>query len=711
MKTLCCLILASSTLLAQSGIFPPGGGSGTGVGAANIKCTAAGPATSVVCDITSLGLTSATLNTLLAQCWTGTGTDSNGPTGPLTPLALATPYISPRSTTSATLTFASSSNIGCVINSNGGAGATGATGAVGATGATGATGAAGAAGSTGATGATGAAGAAGATGATGAAGTNGAISQVQDEGSNLTVRAKLNFVGAGVSCADNSGAASTDCTISGSGSGGAGQYTAVTPSGGVAAFTASSNTVNSWSVTLTGATTSSLASSAAGQIYNFKICQDGTGGRTFAWPTGFSKAATISPVLNVCTTQSFFWDGTNANPIANATPDGGPSILVESAMPSGNPAAGFEYCVWDSTLLTYRCKNSSGVISQLSKELSAGNPRCAGGAGVADAVCTSAQLLAVETLNSAHVFVGNVSNVPTDVAVSGDASMANTGAVTVKQVHDTVTAINNASSPYTVLAADTYLSCDATAGAVTINLPAATGSGREISIKKTDSSANACTPTRAGSDTIDGATSYSLTTQYAASKVVDQASALWGRSHVNQLGGDLSGISTAAVVAKVNGNTPGSTCTNQFTRSIDSSARGTCASVVQTDLPAATRARGLSFSIGDPANSSALTTSSVSQTLTVPYACTISAYNLAFSPGDTGTITVKFWKVATGTAIPTSGNSINTSGVSIASGTAIHSTTVSDFTSTAVSANDMIAMAVTAVATTKSITGVLQCDQ
>ncbi len=122
------------------------------------------------------------------------------------------------------------------------------------------------------------------------------------------------------------------------------------------------------------------------------------------------------------------------------------------------------------------------------------------------------------------------------------------------------------------------------------------------------------------------------------------------------------------------------------------------------------KSRALSFSIGDPTNSSALTTSSVSQTLTVPFACTISAYNLAFSPGDTGTITVKFWKVATGTAIPTISNVINTSGVGIASGTAIHSTTVSDFTTTAVAANDMIAMVVTAVATTKSITGVLQCD-
>jgi hypothetical protein len=118
--------------------------------------------------------------------------------------------------------------------------------------------------------------------------------------------------------------------------------------------------------------------------------------------------------------------------------------------------------------------------------------------------------------------------------------------------------------------------------------------------------------------------------------------------------------------------------------------------------------RGLYFSIGDPANSSALTTSSVTYLASVPFACTISAYNLAI---DAGTITVKFWKIATGTAIPTVSNVINTSGVGIATGTAIHSATVSDFTTTAVAANDIMAMAVTAVATAKFVNGVLECDQ
>jgi hypothetical protein len=122
--------------------------------------------------------------------------------------------------------------------------------------------------------------------------------------------------------------------------------------------------------------------------------------------------------------------------------------------------------------------------------------------------------------------------------------------------------------------------------------------------------------------------------------------------------------------------------------------------------PTITVPHGISFTMGDPTNSSALTTSEV-QYVTVPFACTITAYNLAV---DAGTITVKFWKVATGTAIPTSANSISTNGVSIASGTAIHSTTLTDFTTTSVAANDVMAAAVTAVSSAKFVNAVLQCQ-
>jgi hypothetical protein len=94
--------------------------------------------------------------------------------------------------------------------------------------------------------------------------------------------------------------------------------------------------------------------------------------------------------------------------------------------------------------------------------------------------------------------------------------------------------------------------------------------------------------------------------------------------------------------------------------------------------------------------------------ITMPIACSLKAYNLAI---DGGTITVKFWKIATGTAIPTNTNSINTSGVAISTGTAIHSTTLTDFTTTTISANDILAMNITAVSTANFVNGVLFCQE
>lgn len=133
----------------------------------------------------------------------------------------------------------------------------------------------------------------------------------------------------------------------------------------------------------------------------------------------------------------------------------------------------------------------------------------------------------------------------------------------------------------------------------------------------------------------------------------------------------------------------------------------TSAGAVATTLGASYKIRGLVFVIGDPAGSALSAASTTTAYMTVPFACTIAAYNLAV---DAGTITVKFWKVATGVAIPTVGNVINTSGVAISANTAIHSTTVTDFTTTTVAANDIMAMNVTAVATAKYVSATLQCN-
>lgn len=70
-------------------------------------------------------------------------------------------------------------------------------------------------------------------------------------------------------------------------------------------------------------------------------------------------------------------------------------------------------------------------------------------------------------------------------------------------------------SPFTLAAANRTLFCDATGGAITVNLPSVVGlNGKIFEIFKTDASANVVTVYTDGSETINGATSVALTAQY-----------------------------------------------------------------------------------------------------------------------------------------------------------------------------------------------------
>jgi hypothetical protein len=67
-------------------------------------------------------------------------------------------------------------------------------------------------------------------------------------------------------------------------------------------------------ITLTGNVTSAtLSNLVAGEHIDFLICQDGTGSRTFVWPTNTKGGMTIGSTASTCSAQSFTsWDGTTA---------------------------------------------------------------------------------------------------------------------------------------------------------------------------------------------------------------------------------------------------------------------------------------------------------------------------------------------------------------------------------------------------------------
>lgn len=100
----------------------------TGVGLANPTATCAGLVTSCAVTITSLNLTSGTINTAIPVCILSA-------TGANVPITSQTPSGGPPYTT-LTLGFTSATGVYCTVNASGGAGPTGATGVTGASGST-----------------------------------------------------------------------------------------------------------------------------------------------------------------------------------------------------------------------------------------------------------------------------------------------------------------------------------------------------------------------------------------------------------------------------------------------------------------------------------------------------------------------------------------------------------------------------------------------
>lgn len=121
--------------------------------------------------------------------------------------------------------------------------------------------------------------------------------------------------------------------------------------------------------------------------------------------------------------------------------------------------------------------------------------------------------------------------------------------------------------------------------------------------------------------------------------------------------------------------------------------------LVTSDLPTDARIKAI---VGEfDGGGSVLTTGDTGIPLTVKYAGTIVGYCIS---ADTGTCTIKTWKKAAGTAIPTVSDVISTSGVALSSGTSTGVvTTTSDFTTTTITSGDHIMFALTAVSSATKI--------
>lgn len=91
-----------------------------------------------------------------------------------------------------------------------------------------------------------------------------------------------------------------------------------------------------------------------------------------------------------------------------------------------------------------------------------------------------------------------------------------------------ITPIETKTSNYTITIDDSTILADATSGAFAVTLPSAvSSSGYVFTIKKKDITSNVVTVQRAGSDLIDGASTYLLQTQYESIKVQSDGSGWW----------------------------------------------------------------------------------------------------------------------------------------------------------------------------------------
>jgi hypothetical protein len=219
---------------------------------------------------------------------------------------------------------------------------------------------------------------------------------------------------------------------------------------------------------------------------------DVTGNTEISGRVAIGTTQSTNWLLNVTGSTSVF-GGVGVSP--NITSGAGSSPLGLQVNPVFNAAASGTHAVMSSVYIN--APNVNGSTSTITNTAALNLP------DTSIATVTSRNY-AIWTGTGANRFDGKLG--------VGGAPNANTlnvnGSLGLNVTSITTTTALDATH-YTVL-------CDATSGAITVNLPTAASATRRVYIiKKTDVSANAITIDGNGSETIDGATTQSLPTQWA----------------------------------------------------------------------------------------------------------------------------------------------------------------------------------------------------
>jgi hypothetical protein len=134
----------------------------------------------------------------------------------------------------------------------------------------------------------------------------------------------------------------------------------------------------------------------------------------------------------------------------------------------------------------------------------------------------SGSTLTVDVQTSQAISSTNASNIGLSAFNSADFTVDANGFVS-SLTSSTFTTITHASSPYTVLSTDQFISADVTGGVITVKLPNTTTTGRIIRIKDKvglSNTSNISITTVGGTVTIDGQTTYSMFVNYESISLI-----------------------------------------------------------------------------------------------------------------------------------------------------------------------------------------------